>query len=305
MSKSKKVAVLMSTYNGEKYIKYQIESILSQNNVEVSLYIRDDGSTDGTTKRLSEYSKNPNVFIDFGSNIGFQRSFMTLVKNVPEIYDYYAFSDQDDYWKNEKLYQAVKKLENNKNIDLYTSALDVVNENLEHQYYNDFPHLRITFGSAISRQRLAGCTMVFTPKILSLSKAFPIENYYNIFSHDAVVYYLTLLIGSNVYFDKESNILFRRHSGTVTEHGQGLIKRIKSVTSIFFKDKSWKYRQIEALLSDYEDCMTKDIRNYCLKIKNYKSGFFSTINMVADSRVRSGIAIVDFINAIAILMRCY
>ena len=305
MNENKKVAILMSTYNGEKYIEEQIESILKQENVYVDLYIRDDGSTDTTEILLDKYSDKSNIHIEYGENVGFQRSFMNLVKNVPECYDYYAFSDQDDYWKPDKLIQAIMKLERDSSCDLYTSALEVVNDELEHQYFNDFTHLKISFGSAISRQRLAGCTMVFSNKILDLAKSFPIDDYYNIFSHDAVVYYLTLLTGSGVFYDKNSYIKFRRHAGTVTEHGQGLIKRIRSVTSIFSKDKSWKYRQVEALLSNYEDFMKEDIRKYCLKILEYKQSFFNTIRLIADSRIRCGILAVDFVNAIVILFKCY
>ena len=91
-----KVQVLLSTYNGEKYIKEQIESILNQEGVEVSLLIRDDGSSDRTieiVKKISE--QNNNIILFKGQNMGPARSFMDLVKKSDEV-DYYAFADQDD-----------------------------------------------------------------------------------------------------------------------------------------------------------------------------------------------------------------
>lgn len=92
-----KVAVLLSTYNGSKYIKEQIDSILSQEGVNIDIYIRDDESTDETVNIIYEYKSN-NIFLTEGKNIGVGNSFMELLYSVPEIYDYYAFADQDDIW---------------------------------------------------------------------------------------------------------------------------------------------------------------------------------------------------------------
>lgn len=93
-----KVIVLMSTYNGEKYLKEQIDSILNQVKVEVFLMIRDDGSSDNTIAILKEYERqNRNIKIIKGKNIGVGNSFMQLLYNSAEA-EYYAFADQDDVW---------------------------------------------------------------------------------------------------------------------------------------------------------------------------------------------------------------
>lgn len=72
---TKSVQVVMSTYNGEKYLKEQIDSILSQEGVDVRLYIRDDGSSDRTTDILASYQEHKNVKIEKGNNLGFAKSF--------------------------------------------------------------------------------------------------------------------------------------------------------------------------------------------------------------------------------------
>lgn len=102
----KTVAVLMSTYNGENYIKEQIESIFNQKGVIVKLYVRDDGSKDRTLEILKDY----NVNLEKGTNIGYIKSFMWLIKNVP-FADYYAlaikmmygmkinYTEQSNSWK--------------------------------------------------------------------------------------------------------------------------------------------------------------------------------------------------------------
>ena len=96
-----RVAVLMSTYNGEKYIKEQIDSILLQKGVDVKLYIRDDGSVDNTCNIINEYDDNRIVLISDGRNLGAGVSFFTLLKYVVDIdkaIEFFAFSDQDDFW---------------------------------------------------------------------------------------------------------------------------------------------------------------------------------------------------------------
>ena len=101
------VLVLMSTYNGDKYIREQLDSILNQEGVDVYLLVRDDGSQDSTCEILSEYSSNyANVDWISGDNVGFVKSFSALVRMALDyeiIPDFYAFADQDDIWFPEKL----------------------------------------------------------------------------------------------------------------------------------------------------------------------------------------------------------
>ena len=125
-----KVAVLMSTYNGEKYLREQIDSILAQEGVDVTLYIRDDGSSDSTIEIINEYlTKTNRIKFYIGENIGVGNSFMQLVYDCPEDYDYYAFSDQDDIWLTEKMQVAVDSLKEYSNPFLYCSNQILVDKN--------------------------------------------------------------------------------------------------------------------------------------------------------------------------------
>ena len=97
-----KVIVLMSTYNGEKYIKQQVDSILNQENVSVELVVRDDGSNDNTISILKEYEKAGKLIWYTGDNKGAAYSFFDLMEYAKNRYDdycYFALSDQDDIWK--------------------------------------------------------------------------------------------------------------------------------------------------------------------------------------------------------------
>ena len=91
-----KVCVMMSTYNGERFLPEQLDSLLGQQGVETEIYIRDDGSADSTRDIIEKYMrKHANIHFTEGRNIGPGRSFWELLRYVSE-YDYYAFCDQDD-----------------------------------------------------------------------------------------------------------------------------------------------------------------------------------------------------------------
>ena len=109
---TKKVAVLLATYNGEKYIEQQIDSILNQQYVNFDLYVWDDKSSDSTREILSRYERQfPNMHVTLSDvNLGYPGSFYALTDMMIDA-DYFMFSDQDDVWCPEKISQMVEKME--------------------------------------------------------------------------------------------------------------------------------------------------------------------------------------------------
>ena len=106
---NKKVAVIMSTYNGEKFIREQLDSILNQTYKNIEIVVRDDGSSDGTVAIIKEYmQKYPNIVLHEGENLGFIKSFFELL-NLADA-DYYSYADQDDVWLENKIELAVNSL---------------------------------------------------------------------------------------------------------------------------------------------------------------------------------------------------
>lgn len=105
-----KVVVLMSAYNGEKYIREQIDSILNQSYKNITLYVRDDGSTDQTVALLQDYEKEGKLQLLQGENLGYINSFFQVLRECEDA-DYYAWCDQDDVWVQDKIQRAVEKLE--------------------------------------------------------------------------------------------------------------------------------------------------------------------------------------------------
>ena len=100
----------MSSYNGEEFIREQIDSILGQEGVETALHVRDDGSTDSTQEILEEYRKQGKLRWYTGDNLKPAKSFMDLIATVETDAEYIALSDQDDVWLPEKLKTATEAL---------------------------------------------------------------------------------------------------------------------------------------------------------------------------------------------------
>ena len=222
-----RIGVLLSTYNGERYLKEQINSIAAQEGVEVALIVRDDGSTDKTCETLEALSEKSlgcisSWSIEIGENVGFLVSFETLLMNAAGC-DYYAFSDQDDFWFPEKLIRAVKALRST-SADLYASSVEIADESLNPIGCNDFPNLEYTIPAELIRHRLAGHNMVWTESLqcrLLNFGAIPCQ------CHDQHVVLACLLSGKNMIFDKASYALHRRLQSSVTPGGTGLTKRIR------------------------------------------------------------------------------
>ncbi len=122
------ISIAMTTYNGEKYIKAQIDSILSQTIKDFELIICDDCSTDSTREILKEYSKNDNrIKLFFNeTNLGFKRNFEKAIGCCS--YDYIALSDQDDIWLPEHLELLQNTIEN---ADIACADAQLIDENDE------------------------------------------------------------------------------------------------------------------------------------------------------------------------------
>lgn len=268
-----KVTVLLSTYNGEKYLREQLDSILKQDKVNISLLIRDDGSTDLTTTILAEYQVKPNVQVMLSDNIGWKDSFMTLLKLASNNTDsFYAFADQDDIWLPEKLISAIRTIDQSRPM-LYHSNVLLMNgsgERLGKRYPESFrPNSKMPY--AFLDGFGIGATMVFNQALMSLLKDYiPVKK----INHDAFVIALSNLLGTTVY-DPDSYILYRRHSGATT--GFGNSDDIKKPTLI---DRYHRYKKgpkhnfslrAKYLLVGYGDKLSTADRVFLNRVANYQS----------------------------------
>ncbi len=131
-----KISILLATYNGEKYLKEQLDSLFSQSYKNFKLIARDYASTDLIKEILNSYNIE---LLDSSKNIGVKKSFETLLKYAFENSDakYFMFCDQDDVWNNDKIERTLEKMQELENLYggsiplLVHSDLEVVNEKLE------------------------------------------------------------------------------------------------------------------------------------------------------------------------------
>lgn len=235
----KTVYVMMAAYNGEKYIREQIDSILAQEGVAVELAVRDDGSTDATRSILDEYQAKGQLSWYTGENLRPCRSFLHLLFNAPER-EFYAFSDQDDYWHTDKLVTAVKKLEEIREDKplLYFSSKKIVDENLKPMDAADTAVNNVSYNAALLNCVASGCTMVFNAKAKNLAASFMPEH---ATMHDAWIYRLVNAFGKAVY-DPVPHIDYRQHGNNVVGADLSMKKRISAGIQSINKRRKMTYR---------------------------------------------------------------
>lgn len=264
---NKKVEVLMSTYNGERFLKEQIDSILNQEDVEISLMIRDDGSTDGTINIINEIVKqNSNVSMYRGENLGPARSFMDLIYNSNEA-DYYAFADQDDVWDSKKIISAINKMNGKENEpSLYISALQVVDENLNEIEFRKVQGNFCLEGEMV-KNFATGCTQVFNDSLRNLLKKYKPEF---IIMHDSWITRVCYAVGGNVIIDENSYIKYRQHEKNLIGYRDAKLKKIKKQYKIAFKRNIRMRAQIaRELKSGYPDEITIEANQLANNLINY------------------------------------
>lgn len=287
------ITVMMSTYNGEKYLEEQINSILDQSLVDVSLVVRDDGSTDGTIDILEKYKTYPNVSVYYGENKGYGKSFLKLL-SLSGKSEFYSFSDQDDIWEKNKLHKAIEKLIilPQAKPNLYCSDLKIVSSKGNEIGIKNFKNMNITLESAFIRHRTAGCTYVFNNLLLEEAKKINDINYDNEIHHDAWVYRLCLSLNGNVYYHSDSYIKYRQHNDNVTGVYKGFLKRFNVEISKFLLEKpNNSYAQL--INNNYKELLNHENQILFDKIINYKDDIRKKISLIFSSKFDSGVFIFN------------
>lgn len=212
------IQILLSTYNGEKYLEEQLDSLLAQENVSIQILIRDDGSKDNTVFILHKYaSEYPSkISVTTGSNLGVKQSFYELLSMASSEYDYYAFCDQDDVWLSNKLSNAIYKLQEIRNEPgMYCSSTQMVNEQLEPiKVWPTQPSKKLSLYNSLIENTCVGCTIVLNPEAMKLIKQNPPEIIDNMIMHDWWMYLAISALGK-VVFDTNPGILYRQHQNNV------------------------------------------------------------------------------------------
>ena len=267
-----KLIVLLSSYNGERYIREQLDSLLRQTLLPDQILIRDDGSKDDTQAILEEYaSNNPIINYYSGKNIGVARSFWDLICNCEEA-DYYALCDQDDVWFEDKLETAVKTLEKEgRDIPLlycskYTLTdkdLNPINSNVSDLYnFSDFSH-------ALLYHTAPGCTFVFNNEARKKIVRYDVNKEYCLI-HDAIIHKVVTMFGKMI-LDNDSHIYYRQHGdneiGMNANKAEVFIGRVNRF--LYGKIRNYRSNTAKSLLNVYGDEIDKDKKELLDIVANY------------------------------------
>ncbi len=225
-----KIAIFMSTFNGERYVGKQLESLAKQNTEsEIDLYIRDDGSTDKTDEIINYWKRKINIYYYKGKNCGPAKSFWELFLNDDIQADYYAFCDQDDIWDSDKIEVAIKHLKGDTH--LYASNCRIIDQD-----DNLIEKRRIEKSPGFLVQQLfvcgatQGCSMVFTKELRDFIFSKKISC---VPMHDLIVLLYSASFG-RVYWDNEPHFSYRYHANNVVAKGNK-----KMITRKYYSLKRW------------------------------------------------------------------
>lgn len=283
-----RVCVLMASYNGEKFIREQIDSILRQEGVEVSLVVRDDHSTDSTPEILREYEEAGKISVLRDDiHLGAPNGFMKLLYEADPC-DYYAFADQDDIWLPDKLSRAVNAIRGFDGPALYCSNQIIYkNGTDEGLRFRKAPNY--TLVNSLCGNSLSGCTMVFNRALWEEMRKEghrPDPDLLNVRMHDVWTLLSALVLGQVVY-DEGSRIRYRIHeSNTVGIRPTGPAYRIKTLRKRLAsrQEQNGRSRIAQELLKyDIPDPQKKAVvENFA----HYRDSLGKKMKLMTDRQVR-------------------
>lgn len=246
MMSMEKVIVLLSTYNGEKYLAEQLESLVAQKDVDVEILVRDDGSKDGTIAMLDEWQERGALSWYTSANLGPGRSFIHLLQTAKPG-NYYAFCDQDDVWMAEKLRLTMDKMnaveaDNPGKPVIVHTDMNVVDESLNVIHESFWrssglrPDILCTFPYLCTCNSVNGCTIVMN----SAARELILEKYveHDIIIHDVISALTVAYYGGIIDYVDAPTVLYRQHSSNVVgameySKARAIKERLMSIGTVF------------------------------------------------------------------------
>ena len=308
-----RVLVLMATYNGENYLEEQIDSILSQEGVDVSLWISDDCSSDSTYEICQKYAmNNTNIRIrQNSSNKRVARNFMDMVYEAEASrFDYYAFSDQDDVWLPQKLSRAIEYIEESgPGPRLYYSDVLDVDVDLKNGRREIAPFRR--FASSLKLvlvlNWVLGCTMVFNSDfLLAVQQYRPLAFPRN---HDGW-FHLVGLACEWVIPDYDSALIYRRITGSnvvgESSLGKFSFSRIVNGYKMTFVNRTRDHTEsAKCILEGYSDLMPCRDLEIIANFVSKGASFIGRVGMAFDRGFRGPYGVENILYMIKMVLGLY
>lgn len=259
---TKSVSIILGYYNGNKYLKEQIQSILRQSHQNVDIFISDDNSSimpDINSLGLTtEEAKRVHITTQ-ANNLGFCKNFLTTLAKVDKTSEYFAFSDQDDIWHPNKIENALKLLSKHPEDKpaLYCSRTNISDET-GHAVLGMSPLFKKTpsFSNALVQSIAGGNTMVFNKAARDIIARSTTNT--KVVSHDWWCYQIISGAGGVVLYDTKPSLNYRQHPENLVGSNDSWFARLTRIRSLWEgKLRSWNDINLNALVKN-KDFLTLD-----------------------------------------------
>lgn len=295
------VSILISTYNGSKYLNEQIESLLAQTEKNIRILVRDDGSKDSTPALLDEYKESNLLEWYTGKNLRPARSFWNLIKKAPSS-EFYALCDQDDYWHPDKVSTAIEMLSKyNGEPALYFSQTSLVDANLN-PIETPIISPKRTIEEALIAHYATGCTFVFNKKLMDVLRSYEPEY---LSMHDNWIYRVCLVVGGKIIFDPTSHISYRQHSNNVIGLNHSRFQVIKRKLKSLFGSTHERSRIAKELIKGYGQMMNQDIFDLVSNAATCDKSFKSRVKLIINKDISCASMKCNISSRLAILLGIY
>lgn len=276
--------VLMSTYNGQKYLQEQLQCIFEQTySGKITVLVRDDGSKDDTVPIVEAYNQTENRKIKLikGQNLGPQKSFLELIRLADDA-DYYFFADQDDIWDLDKIEIAANVMADSGNVPT-SYCSNFRHSDMDLNIYDpaaikDSPHFSPL--SIIFYNKIPGCVMGLNRALMDKLKLLELDD---VMMHDSMALAYAALTG-NVIYDPQARITHRIHRDNVVGDGHKKIvlhKWIPEKLHLLTKKESYDLSKMaDAFLTIGAEDIHPAFREDITLLRDFKNSWKNTLRLL-------------------------
>lgn len=226
-----KISVVITTYNGEKYIADQLKSIKNQTCNVDEVLISDDGSTDNTIELIKKFIKKYNLknwkFRINEKNLGWQTNFYQTIKRTSG--DLIFLADQDDIWYSSKVEEMRSQFRNNSKIILLASSyykIDAIDNIIKKNVANSGKLKKLEFNEQFYLTKYPGCVLAFTKDMIPYMD----DLFFSKYSHDQLLWNIAILL-DRAYLYEKPLIMHRIHAESATANNRNKTKRLDKIKS--------------------------------------------------------------------------
>ncbi|RII75935.1 glycosyltransferase family 2 protein [Pseudomonas monteilii] len=288
MDNTNLIAILLCTYNGAKYLREQLNSFIGQTHNNWVLYASDDGSTDGTLDILREYQRTLGsqlVILD-GPRQGFAKNFISLIKNPAVIGDYFAFSDQDDIWLEDKLARSLSVLRQaNQDVPaLYCSRTQLVDATGRDIGYSPLFSKPPSFRNALVQSLAGANTMLVNSHTRALLATTSADA--RIVAHDWLTYLVVSAYQGFIVYDPKPTLLYRQHGGNLIGSNMGFKQRLARV-ALALRGRFAKWNAMNlAILAQHKNSLGLENRRVLEQFElARRSSLLKRLQLLAKTRI--------------------